>query len=166
MSDAVIEFFKSLSLNSGVVVFLVSMLPIVELRGAIPLALLYYQMNPWLSYLIAVLGNLIPVPFILLFIRPIMNWLKRTRAFSRFGNWLDQKAAKGSAKVKKYEMFGLFLFVAIPLPGTGAWTGSLIAAVMNMRMRDALPSIVAGVLTAGLIMTFGSNIINFIVGLF
>ncbi len=165
MSEAIISFFQGFNIPSELLVFLVSMFPIVELRGAIPLGFVL-GMNPWIIYILSVLGNILPVPFILLLIRPILNYLLHTKLFRRFGEWLENKAMKHSEKVTKYEMWGLFLFVAIPLPGTGAWTGALIAALLNMRMKKALPSIILGVMAAGIIMTFGSSIVAFVVNLF
>ena len=136
-------------------VFFISMLPIVELRGAIPVGAAM-GLPLWSNYLVSVVGNLLPVPFILLFIRHILAWMKTTKHFSKIALWLEEKAEKNVAKVMKYATFGLFLFVAIPLPGTGAWTGSLVAALLNMRMKYALPSILLGVLAAGVIMSLAS----------
>ena len=132
-------------------VFLISMIPIVELRGAIPIGASLG--NEWLpNMLLCVIGNLLPVPFILLFIRHVIVWMKKTR-LAGVAEWIEKKASKNSKKVMKYATFGLYLFVAIPLPGTGAWTGALVAAMFDMRMKYALPSITAGVLTASVIMT-------------
>ena len=135
-------------------IFLVSMVPIVELRGAIPIGASLG--NAWLpNMLVAIVGNIIPVPFILLFIRHVLVWMKKTR-FERVAVWIEEKARKNSVKVMKYASLGLYLFVAIPLPGTGAWTGALVAAMFDMRMKYALPSIAAGVVTASVIMTLAS----------
>ncbi len=136
-------------------VFFISMLPIVELRGAIPAGALL-GLPLWSNYLVSVVGNFLPVPFILLFIRRILSWMKTTRHFAKIALWLEEKAEKKTAKVMKYATFGLFLFVAIPLPGTGAWTGALVAALVNMRMKYAMPSILLGVLAAGVIMSLAS----------
>lgn len=136
-------------------VFFISMVPIIELRGAIPVGVaLGLHILP--NYLLSVLGNILPVPFILLFIRRILAWMKTTKLFTKIAVWLEVKADKHADKVTRYATFGLFLFVAVPLPGTGAWTGALIAALLNMRMKYALPSILAGVMTAGLIMSLAS----------
>ncbi|MBQ8174574.1 MAG: small multi-drug export protein [Clostridia bacterium] len=131
------------------------MLPVVELRGAIPAGAVL-GLPLWSNYLVSVIGNFLPVPFILLFIRHILSWMKTTKHFAKIALWLEEKAEKNSAKVMKYASFGLFVFVAIPLPGTGAWTGALVAALMNMRMKYALPSILLGVLAAGIIMSLAS----------
>ena len=94
-----------------------------------------------------------PVPFILLFIRKIFEIMKRSKAFEKIVNKMEKKAKKNSEKVKKYELFGLFLLVAIPLPGTGAWTGALVAALMDIRLKKSLPAIALGVIAAGLIVS-------------
>lgn len=136
-------------------VFLVSMLPILELRAAIPLGAAL-GLPIYTNYLVSVLGSFLPVPFILLFIRRILEWMKTTRRLSRVALWLEGKAEKQSDKVLRYATLGLFLFVAIPLPGTGAWTGALVAALFRMRMKHALFSILLGVLAAGLVMALAS----------
>jgi len=136
-------------------VLFISMLPIVELRGAIPIGA-GLDLPWWLNYLLSVMGNMLPVPFILLFIRHILHWMKKVKHLDRIAIWIEEKAHKKSADVLKYASFGLFLFVAIPLPGTGAWTGSLIAALLDMRLKYALPSIAAGVIVAGFLMTGAS----------
>ncbi len=165
MSDAVIGFFQNLNLSDELLVFIVSMLPIVELRGAIPLGVVL-GINSWELLGIALLGNLLPIPFIIFCARPIVSYFLKTKLFRPVGNWLEEKVRKHSDKVLKYEVWGLFLFVAIPLPGTGAWTGALIAALLDLRIKNALPAIAFGVLAAGLIMLFGSTAIKFLVGLF
>lgn len=146
-------------------VFLISMFPIVELRGAIPISVAL-ELNPIVSYIIAIIGNILPVPFILLFITPFCNFLKRTRLFSWFPLWLEKKVQKNEAKVTKYKNLGLFVFVAIPLPGTGAWTGALVASFIGYRFRDAFLAISGGVLSAGVIMSVGSWLVKFLLGLF
>ncbi len=146
-------------------VFLISMVPIIELRGAIPIATAL-GLDPWVSYIIAIIGNIIPVPFILLFITPFCNLLKKTKLFRWFPEWLEKKVEKNEEKVTKYKNLGLFLFVAIPLPGTGAWTGSLVAAFIGYRFRDAFLAVSGGVLTAGVIMSLGSLLVKFLLGLF
>lgn len=136
-------------------VFILSMAPILELRAAIPVGAALGL--PLISnYIVSVLGNFLPVPFILLFIRRILEWMKTTRCFSRIALWLEEKAQKHSDKVLRYATFGLFLFVAVPLPGTGAWTGALVAALFNIRPKYSIPSILFGVMAAGLIMALAS----------
>ena len=138
-----------------VYVVIISMLPIIELRGAIPVAFAL-GMPPIPSFIISVIGNLLPVPFILWLITPFCNWLKRTKMLAWFPEFLERKVEKNKEKVTKYANLGLFLFVAIPLPGTGAWTGALIASFLNFRFRDAFIAIIGGVLTAGIIMSIVS----------
>lgn len=147
--------------------FAMSMVPVVELRGGIPYGL--SQGLEWpLVYLIAVVGNLLPIPFILLFIRRILQWMKRYPRLARAAQRIEARAAKRSDRVRRSEIIGLCMFVAIPLPGTGAWTGALIAALMDMRLKKALPSITVGVLIAGAIVTtvirLGIHALNFLVG--
>ncbi len=165
MSNAVIEFFQNLNLSDDLVVFIVSMLPVVELRGAIPLGV-FLGMNPWELFALSVIGNMLPIPFIILCARPVVNFFLRTELLRPIGNWLENKVRQNSHKINKYKFWGLFIFVAIPLPGTGAWTGALLAALMDMRLKNALPSIILGVICAGLIMIFGSSIVKFLIGLF
>ncbi len=133
-------------------VFLISMIPIVELRGAIPVAYAL-GLETWRSLLVSIAGNMLPVPFILLLITPLCNLLKKTRLFAWFPKWLDAKVEKNRHKVERYAFLGLFLFVAIPCPGTGAWTGSLIASFLDFDFKRSLLSVFLGVITAGLIMT-------------
>lgn len=133
-------------------VFLISMIPIVELRGAIPVAYAL-RLGAWQSLSVSVIGNMLPVPFILLLITPFCNLLKKTRALAWFPRWLDSKVEKNRHKVERYAFLGLFLFVAIPCPGTGAWTGSLIASFLGFDFKRSLLAVFLGVVTAGLIMT-------------
>ncbi len=149
MSEAILSLFEGES--SYLSVFLVSILPIIELRGAVPFGI-GMGLDWRLVYLVSVIGNVLPAPFIVLFLRKILDFLKTTKYFSGFANWLHDRSMKKAKDVTKYKMLGLFLFVAIPLPGTGAWTGSAIAALLNMRLKDALPSIVLGVICAGILM--------------
>lgn len=136
-------------------VLLISMVPVIELRGAIPVGAALDL--PWYeNYMAAVCGNLLPVPFILLFIRHILTWMERHGWFLWFIRLVNEKVWKHTNKVLKYAKWGLLIFVAIPLPGTGAWTGALIAAFLDMRLRTALPAISGGVLVAGSIMTAAS----------
>lgn len=133
---------------------LVSMVPIIELRGGLPfgvaLGLPYH-----LAFPAAVLGNLIPAPFIIVYIRRIFELMRKyLPRLNGLVDRLEQKAHLKGQKVQKYQYIGLWLFVAIPLPGTGAWTGALIAALLDMPLRKSIPSIFLGVVTAGLIMTF------------
>ena len=147
---AIAEFFQG-KISKELIVFLVSMLPILELRGSLIVAG-FLKMEFLATYIIAVIGNMLPIPFILMFIEKIFEWLKKTR-LKDIVIKLEDKALSKSDQIRKYGKFGLFLFVAIPLPGTGAWTGSLIAALLRMKKRESLPWIFLGVLVAGLIMS-------------
>jgi len=127
--------------------------PISELRGAIPLAILEFDF-PWsYAYIMAVIGNMLPVPFILLLLNIITQILSRFTLFDRFFKWLFAYTRRRGTMIEKYERIGLVLFVAIPLPITGAWTGSIAAVLLGMSFRRAILSIFLGVLIAGVIVT-------------
>lgn len=146
-------------------VLFISMVPLIELRGAVivgaGLGLEWY-----VNLILCIIGNMLPVPFILLFIRHILAWMQKIPKFDKIANWVVEKADKNKEKVTKYATWGLLLFVAIPLPGTGAWTGALVAAMLNMRMKYALPSIFGGVVCAGIIMTLASYGVVSFLGIF
>ena len=132
---------------------LVSMVPVVELRGGIPFGVAA-GLPVWAAYLAAVLGNLLPVPFIVVYIRRIFLFMRQHMPrLNSLVDRMEEKAHLKSASVMKYQYLGLAIFVAIPLPGTGAWTGALVAAFLDMRLKKALPSIAGGVLSAGLIIS-------------
>lgn len=139
------------SLPKELIVFVISMVPILELRGSL-LAAGFLNMEFFSTFIIAVIGNFLPIPFILLFIDKIFAWLKKTK-LKNMVEKLENKALAKSDQIKKYGKIGLFLFVAIPLPGTGAWTGSLIASLFRMKIKDSLPWITLGIVVAGLIMS-------------
>lgn len=139
--------------------FLISMVPFIELRGAIPVAAAT-GLSLWIAFPVAVLGNLIPVTFIILFIRRFFDWLRSV--FPKLNGLVDRLEKKGRSKkdiINKGVFLGLFLFVAIPLPGTGAWSGALVAAMLDMRLKRAFPAIALGVITAGVIMATLSYLI-------
>lgn len=132
------------------IIFLISLLPLLELRGGILAAgLLKVDIVP--AFFICLAGTLLPTPFILLFFRKILDWLKNTR-FVKLVRRVEEKMAKKSKKIEKYKTFGLLIFVAVPLPGTGAWTGSMIAALMGMRFKHSMLSIALGSVIADTIM--------------
>ena len=136
------------------VTFVISMVPIIELRGAIPVAVLLHDLNPILAFCVSVVGNLLPVPFIIIFIRKIFAFIRKWfPGLNRMVDKLEEKGKSKKATVEKWGFWGLFLFVAIPLPGTGAWTGALIAAMLDMRLKRAFPSIALGVVTAGVVIS-------------
>lgn len=130
----------------------VAMVPVLELRGAIPFGLAL-GLPAGLVYVISVIGNLIPVPAIMLFIRTVFRWLRRRPWWGEKIDRLENRAHLKGRMVRKYRIFGLILLVAIPLPGTGAWTGALVATLFDIRIGVALPAILAGVLIAGGVMT-------------
>ena len=155
MAESIARFFVD-NLNgkvsSEIIAFIISMLPILELRGGLIAAKLM-NIEIFRAYIICFIGNLLPIPFILLFIRKIFCWLKRFKKTERIIEKLEARSIRKADKVKKYRLFGLFLFVAIPLPGTGAWTGALVADLFDIRIRHSFPTIALGVLAAGIIMS-------------
>ncbi|MDO4315350.1 MAG: small multi-drug export protein [Oscillospiraceae bacterium] len=128
------------------------MVPVVELRGAIPVGVAA-GLPPAVACAAAVLGNLMPVPLIMLLARRVMDWLRGTAFFGPKINWLERRAHLKGRIVRKYRLMGLVILVAIPLPGTGAWTGALVASVLDIRMRNAVPAIFLGLVVAGVLIT-------------
>lgn len=143
----------SLKYGKELLVFIISLLPILELRGGI-LAASLINLDPINAYISAMIGNIIPVPFILLFIAKILKWMEKSKInfFNKISKWLNDKVDKNKEKIEKYGYLGLVLFVGIPLPGTGAWTGCLIAAVLEMNKKKSFISIMLGILMASIIM--------------
>lgn len=146
-----------------VIVFFVSMVPIVELRGAIPIAE-GLGLNIFLYYPIAILGNMLPVPIIYLFARKVLEWGKDKKLIGKFFTWCLDKGSKGGEKLKesagnKGIFWALLIFVGIPLPGTGAWTGTLAASFLKLDFKTSISAITLGVLLAGIIMSLGSKIV-------
>ena len=139
-------------LHAALMTFLLSMMPVGELRISIPSGVAA-GLSPLASLLISVVGNIVPVPFIILFIRRIFRWLRNKGKIGALVQKLEARAESKSDVVHKYGWLGLCALVAIPLPGTGAWTGALVAALMGLRMKKALPTILLGIVIAGLIMT-------------
>lgn len=144
-------FFETVS-KELLLTFTTAMVPVVELRGAIPLGIAA-GLPPALACAAAILGNLVPAPPIILLARRMADFLRGTRFFGPRIDWLERRAHLKGRLVRKYRLLGLVILVGIPLPGTGAWTGSLVAAVLNIRMRHALPAILLGLIMAGLITT-------------
>ncbi len=162
MSDAIISFLQHYNLKPEIIVFIISMIPVIELRGGIIAAKLFGipLMN---AYIICVIGNILPIPFILLFIKKIFKILKRFKFTAGIVNKLEERAMKKSENMQKKQLAGLLAFVAVPLPGTGGWTGSLVASLLNMPVHKSFVTITFGVMTAGVIMLILSY---FIPGLF
>ncbi len=147
------------SMGKEAIVFIISMIPILELRGALLVAGPILGVPVSTAIPLCIIGNILPVPFILLLITPIFNWMKGTRKLKPLVDKLEARAMSKSDKIEKYEFWGLVLFVGIPLPGTGAWTGSLIAALLGVRFRKAFPAVVLGILIATVIMWFVSYVL-------
>lgn len=154
------ELFNFLSIEFSVM--FTAALPVIELKGAIPVGI-SLGLSPFHAAVISFMGSMIPVPFILFAIRPIFNYLKKTSIFKNIVYRLTDKSLSKSGNIQKYGAWGLLLFVAIPLPGTGVWTGSLIAALLDMRFKWAFPAIFIGNLIAGiLIMGISNGVFNVI----
>lgn len=154
MVESLVNWFTSnLSgfMPKEIVVLIISMVPILELRGGlIAASVLNIDMFRAIGY--CIVGNIIPIPFILLFITPIFNWMKKTKLFRPAVEKLEKKSMSKGDKIKKYEFLGLMLFVGIPLPGTGAWTGALIASLLGIKFKKAFWAIFFGLLIATVIM--------------
>ena len=143
-------------MKETIITFLISMVPVIELRGAIPYGVAA-GLPVLIAFIVSVIGNIIPVPFVVIFIRKIIAIMKKMSKHVRmFAEWLERKAEKNKEKVLKYEFWGLMLLVAIPLPGTGAWTGALVAAMLDMQLKRAFPSIAVGVVAAGIVVSLAT----------
>jgi len=142
-----------LGLSKELVVLAISALPIFELRGALPVAINLFHFPWYYALLLAIIGNLAPVPFLLLFLNAISNLLSKIGIFKRIFHWLFERTRQRGRIINRYERIGLALFVAIPLPLTGAWTGSLAAVLLGLKFKHAFLSIFIGVLIAGIIVT-------------
>lgn len=154
----------SLPFGKELIVFIISLMPILELRGGLIAASLL-GLSPVKSYIIAVIGNIIPVPFILWFINRVLDWMRKSKRFKKVAKWLDKKVEKHKDQIEKYGFWGLVLFVGIPLPGTGAWTGCLIASVLEMDRKKAFIAAMIGIFMASIIMMlFSFGLLKNIVG--
>jgi len=143
----------SLGFSDILVVLALAASPISELRGAIPVAITGFHFPWYYAFLLAIIGNLLPVPFILLFLNSVSRLLSKVRFFDRMLQWLFERTRRRGMIVERYERIGLALFVAIPLPVTGAWTGSLAAVLFGLKFKHAFLSIFVGILIAGVIVT-------------
>lgn len=146
------------------ITFFISMVPIVELRGAIPIAE-SLGLNIFIYYPVAIIGNMLPVPIIYLFARKVLEWGKDKKVIGKFFTWCLEKGEKGGEKLKETAgerglFFALLLFVGIPLPGTGAWTGTLAASFLNIDFKTSISAVTLGVLLAGIIMSLGSKVVS------
>lgn len=129
----------------------IGMLPVLEIRGAIPVGVAA-GLDPWSAFFVGFVGNMLPVPFLILLTRKIIEWMKKHHILDKLTSFLERKGSQKAQTVQKYSFWGLFILVAIPLPGTGAWTGALVASLLDMRLKRALPAIAMGVIVAGLIV--------------
>lgn len=154
ISGFILDLFGGWTLAEEFCVLICSMLPIIELRGAIPMAAAF-GMPWWEAYALCVVGNMLPVPVILLFIKKFIIWSMNSKIkfLNRLANWLNRKVEKNRTRIEKFAFWGLCAFVAIPLPTTGAWTGSLVAAMIDMKFWKALLTAALGVIIAGVIVT-------------
>ena len=157
MDSLAIWFANTLGkyVSKEIVIFIISMVPILELRGGLLVASLL-NVSITTAIPICIIGNIIPIPFILLFIKQIFKWLKKIKFFRKFIEKLETRAMDKSDSIKKYEFWGLVLFVGIPLPGTGAWTGSLIAALLDIDFKKAILAELLGIAIATIIMSIVS----------
>lgn len=152
MAETLTQFFQGLGLSNEAVIFIISALPVVELRGGLIMAALL-GMKWYVAVPICIIGNLLPIPFVLLFIRKILNLLKKVRFFDKIITWLENRTRNKGKKIQNGWLAGLAVFVGIPLPGTGAWTGALAADLFDIKFKPALFAIVLGVLMASVIVT-------------
>ena len=141
----------AIKFGNEIFVFIISLMPILELRGGL-IASALLNLSPLKSYIICIIGNILPVPLILLLINKILSWMRNSKHFNKIANWLDKKVEKHKGQIEKYGYLGIILFVGIPLPGTGAWTGSLIASALEMDRKKTFIAVCAGVIMASIIM--------------
>lgn len=158
MTESLVNFFintfgglTSLEFGKELIIFIISLFPILELRGGLIAAALL-DIRPIISFVICFVGNILPIPFILMFITPLFSKLKKTKLLSGLVSKIENKANSKKDQIEKYKYWGLLLFVGIPLPGTGAWTGALIACMLDMDKKKSFLTIIGGVLMAGIIM--------------
>lgn len=151
MSNSIIQFFAFLP--DWLEVFVISMIPIVELRGAIPWGTLVLHMPYIQTFLLAWVGNILPAPIILKFMPAILEWMRGTRLLGGFANWIHDRGMNKSKKITEYKFWGLTIFIAIPLPGTGVWTGCLAGSLIGMDFKHGMISAMLGAAIAGVIVT-------------
>ena len=152
------------------IIFMISMVPLIELRGAVPYAFLHYHLPVLQTYIVCIIGNMLPVPVIFFFARKVLEWGKDKPITGKFFTFCLEKGHKGGMRLKEKAGGGLYLalllFVGIPVPGTGAWTGTLAASLLDMDFKKSVTVVMLGVVLAGLIMGFGSGIVQAIINLF
>ncbi len=141
------------TLSREIITIILAMLPVAELRAALPISITVFELPWYQGFYLSIIGNLIPIPFLLLFFDAVSKLLQKTTTGKRFIDWLLRRTARRTGAVEKYKFVGLIVFVAIPLPLTGAWTGSLIAYILGLKFWQSLLSITIGVVVAGVIVT-------------
>jgi len=146
-------------------IMLISMVPLVEQRGAIPVGILAYHLNPWLVFLVSLLGSFVPAPFIYFFFNKILAWMKTVKMFKKFTDFVENKVQKGSKKLEKYKEIGLISFVGIPLPTTGLWTGTAVAAFLGLDFKKSMICVFLGGVISAVIITIVSMVAPAILGL-
>lgn len=167
MTEQLALWFASLfpsETSRGLIAFFISLMPILECRGGMFYAITIGNIGVIKSFIICYIGNMLPIPFILLFIKQIFAFMKKHGILVKLVGKMEDKTTKHKDKIDKYGYWALLSFVAVPLPGTGGWTGALLAALFNMDIKKSLPMIAAGVLIANIIMTFFSYGVKFIIG--
>lgn len=157
------EFLTNHGIPDWLVVFIISVLPILECRLGMFTAIVLLDMNPFVGFIISFLGNILPIPFILLLINWIFEWMKKIPVMKNIVFWLEEKTLKKRDKIDKYGIWGLLLFVAIPLPGTGGWTGALLASLLRLDKKKSFGVIAIGVFIAGLIITLLSLVFGAVI---
>ena len=154
--NAVVGLFSGITgmaFGKEIMVFIISLMPILELRGGL-LAASLIGLDPLPSYIISIIGNILPIPFILWFMGSILKWMHGKKHLDKFATWLDKKVEKNRSKIENVGFWGLVIFVGIPLPGTGAWTGFVIASVLQMDKKKSFLAATLGVIMASIIMMF------------
>lgn len=145
-------------------ILLISMVPLIEQRGAIPVGIIGYHLNPWTVFLVSLLGSAVPAPFVYLFFNKILAWMKTVKVLHKFTNFIEKKVQKGAKQVEQYMEIGLTIFVAIPLPTTGLWTGSAIAAFMGLDFKKSMICVFLGGVISAAIITLISMVAPAILG--
>ncbi len=157
---SIIHFLQSIGLSKEIIVAIISMMPIFELRGGIPLGVFFFKMNILSTAIISITANILVIPPILWLLKPVNKWLESFEQGNNIIEKLRKRAIAKSKIVQKLEFFGLMLFVAMPLPGSGAWTGALIAFFLKMSLKKSLLYIILGVIIAGILVTFLTYLFN------
>jgi uncharacterized membrane protein len=145
-------------------VFLISAIPLIEQRGAIPVGILVYDLNPLLVAVVSLVGSFLPAPFIYFFFNKILKWMKTVRQFKFFTDFIDKKIQKGSKKLERYKEIGLIAFVGIPLPTTGLWTGTAVAAVLGLDFKKSMVCAFIGGILSAILITILSLVFPFLLG--